>query len=71
MAWGVKNLTVSMRLWVQPLASLTGLKIWHCHKLWHRSQMWLGSGIAVAWVGWQLAQELPDRVGVALKQQLK
>ena len=33
--------------------------------------MWLGSGIAVAWVGWQLAQELPDRVGVALKQQQK
>ena len=22
----------------------------HCHKLWHRSQMWLGSCVAVAMV---------------------
>ena len=26
----------------------SGLKILHCHELWHRLQMWLGSGIAVA-----------------------
>ena len=24
------------------------VKDWHCHKLWCRLQMWLGSGIAVA-----------------------
>ena len=32
----------SMRTWVQSLARLSGLKIWHCHELW------LGSGAAVA-----------------------
>ena len=29
-------------------ASLSRLRIWHCHKLQHRSKMQLGSGIAVA-----------------------
>ena len=24
------------------------LRIWHCHKLWHRSQMRIESGVAVA-----------------------
>ena len=28
------------------LASLSGLRIWHCCELW--SKMWLGSGVAVA-----------------------
>ena len=27
---------------------ISGLRIWHCHELWCRSQMWLRSGIAVA-----------------------
>ena len=39
---------VSMRMWVQSLPSLSGSEIWRCHELWCRSQMWLGSGIAVA-----------------------
>ena len=39
---------VSMIMWVQSLASLSGLRIWHCCKLWHRSQMQLGSGVALA-----------------------
>ena len=39
---------VSVRVWVLSLASLSGLRIWCCHKLQCRSQMWLGSGIAVA-----------------------
>ena len=30
------------------LASLSGLRIRHCHELWCRSQMWLGSHVAVA-----------------------
>ena len=32
-----------MRLWVRSPASLRGLRIWHCHELWCRSQMRLGS----------------------------
>ena len=38
----------SMRMWVQFLASLSGLRIWHCCKMPHRLQMQLISGIAVA-----------------------
>ena len=38
----------TMRLQVPSLASLSALRIWHCRELWCRSQMWLGSGIAVA-----------------------
>ena len=38
----------TMRLRVQSLASGSGLRIWHCHKLWCRSQTWLRSGVAVA-----------------------
>ena len=39
---------VFMRMWVQSLAWLCGLRIWHCCELWYRSQMWLRSCIAVA-----------------------
>jgi len=39
---------VSMRTQVRSLASLSGLRIQCCRELWCRSQMWLGSGIAVA-----------------------
>ena len=38
----------TMRLQVWSLASLSGLKIWRCHELWYRLQMWLRSGTAVA-----------------------
>ena len=38
----------TMRLRVQSLASLSGLRIWHCHELWCRLQMWLRSCVAVA-----------------------
>ena len=37
-----------MRLWVQSLASLGGLRIQHCRELWCRSQTRLGSHVAVA-----------------------
>ena len=40
----------TMRLQVQSLALLTGLRIQHCHDLWCRLQMWLGSSVAVALV---------------------
>ena len=38
----------AMRLWVWSLASVCGLRIWHCCELWYRLQTWLGSGVAVA-----------------------
>ena len=44
MVQGVKNPTVSVRRWVQSLASLSWLKIWCCHKQRHRWQMRLRSG---------------------------
>ena len=44
----------SMRPQVQSLASLSGLRIQRCRELWCRSQMWLGSGVAVAVLGQQL-----------------
>ena len=40
----------NLSLWVQSLASLSGLRAWHCHELWCGSQTWLGSGIAMALV---------------------
>ena len=39
---------VSMRMWVRALASVSGLRIRHCHKLKCRSRAWLRSGVAVA-----------------------
>ena len=41
---------VSMRMRVWFLASLSGLRIWHCHELFCRSQTQLRSGVAVAMV---------------------
>jgi len=37
-----------MRLWVQSLALLSGLRIRRCHELCYRLQTWLRSCIAVA-----------------------
>ena len=37
-----------MKLWVQSLASLSGLRSQCCYKLWNRSQMQLGSSMAMA-----------------------
>ena len=39
---------VSMKMWVRPLASLSGLRIQRCHELWSGWQMCLGSRVAVA-----------------------
>ena len=68
----------SMRMRVQSLASLSGLRIWHCHELWYRSQMWLGSGVlwllcrlAAAALIQALAWEHPYATGVALKSKKK
>ena len=63
-----------MRLWVQSLASLSGLRIWRGCELGCRLQIQLGSCVAVAvvYVGAvarirPLAWEPPYAVGVALK----
>ena len=38
----------TVRLQVQPLAPLSGLRIWCHHELWYRWQTQLGCGVAVA-----------------------
>ena len=44
-----KQITLEpMRLQILSQALLSGLRIWHCHELWCRSQTWLRSGVAVA-----------------------
>ena len=62
----------SLRMQVQSLALLSALRIWHCFKLWCRSQMQLGSCIAVAVhrpaaaaLIWPLVWEPPYAMGVA------
>ena len=49
MAQWVKKLTFfSVRMWVQSLTLLSGLRISRCCKLLRGSQIWLRSGVAVA-----------------------
>ena len=48
--WWCSRNHATMRLQVQSLASLSGLRIWHCCELWCRLQARLGSGVAVALV---------------------
>ena len=38
----------SVRIRVQSLALLNGIRIWRCHELWYSSQMRLGFHFAVA-----------------------
>ena len=52
----VKSDTVSTQIWIQMLASLSGLMIQHCHELQCRSQTRLGSCVAVAVVQAQQLQ---------------
>ena len=63
----------TMRLSVRFLASLSGLRIWHCHELWCRLKVRLGSGVAMLWCRLAaialirpLALEPPYAAGVAL-----
>ena len=40
-----------MRMQIQSLVSLSGLRIWHCCELWYKLQMQLRTGaVAVLWV---------------------
>ena len=60
-----------MRLWVQSLALLSGLRIWCCCELWCRLLLWLWRRpAAVALVG-PLAREPPYATGVALEKTKK
>ena len=59
---GLRIQLVSMRMCVQSLASINGLRIRCCHELQRRSQMWLISYVAIA------AWELPYGMGAALKR---
>ena len=61
-----------MRMQVRSLASINGLRIQGCHELWCRSQMPLGSCVAVAVALIQLlAWELPYAIPVSLKNKTK
>ena len=69
---GLWTRRVSMRMWFQSLASLSGLRIWPCCERWCRLQTWLGScgAIAVAPIR-PLAWKLPYATDAALKSQKK
>ena len=65
----------TMRLWVQSLALLSRLRIWHCHELWYIGRR-LGSDLLLLWLWCRpaavapirgLAWEPPYAMGVALK----
>ena len=60
--------TMSFQVWSP--ASLIGLRIWHCHELWCRSQTWFRSGVAVVATALirPLDWELPYAEGAALKR---
>ena len=67
----------NMRLWVWSLASLKGLRIWCCNKLWCRLQMRLGYYILWLWRKPEavvpirpLACEPPYATGAALKSKI-
>ena len=72
---------VTMRLQVRSLASLSGLRIQHCHELWSRSQMQLRScdpGLLWLWCRpaavapiQHLAWELPHATVTSPKKQSK
>ena len=51
---------VSMRMWDRSLASLNGLRIWHCHELECRSQTPLDSRVAVTQAGSYSSDSTPS-----------
>ena len=68
---------LSMRMRVQSLVSLSGLRFWCCGELWCRSETWFRSHItiwrrvAAAAPIWPLAWKLPYVIGAALKSKNK
>ena len=66
----------TMRLQVQSLALLGGLRIWRCCGLWCKSQAWFGSCVAVALAGAYSSDltpslEPPYAMGTALEKARK
>ena len=64
---GQQTQLASMRTQVQSLASLSGLRIWRCHEVQCRSQMWLRSCVAMAVVqagSW--SSDLTPRLGTSI-----
>ena len=49
MAQWLINLTRNHEVVGSIPVSLSGLRIWYCHKLWCRWQTWLGSDVAWLW----------------------
>ena len=66
---------VSMRPWVRSLASLRGLKIWHCHELCRcgldLALLWLWCRLAAVPLSQLLAWERPYAAGVDLRRKKK
>ena len=63
---------VSMRMWVWSLASLSGLRIQSCCELWCRSQMQLGSLVAVAMVqASNCTSDLTPSLGISVLTQVQ
>jgi len=58
----------TMRLRVRSLASLSGLRIWHCCELWCRLQTWLWYRLAATALIGPLAWEPPYATGAALEK---
>ena len=57
----------SIRMCVQSVALLSGLRIWRCHKLWCRSQMRLGSDVAaVAAEAGSCSSDLTPSMGTSI-----
>ena len=74
-----RNLTRNHEV-VGLIPGLSGLRVWHCHELWCRSQTWLRADLVLLWL-WHrpaavdliqlLAWEPPYGVGAALKKKIK
>ena len=60
---------VTMKTQFRSLASVSGLRMWHCNELWCRAQIWrcCVCGIGIPPLAW----ELPYAAGVALKRHTK
>ena len=72
---GLHTQIVSMRMQIQYLALLSGLRIWHCRELWcsSQTQLWSGVNVTVRRLAatppiWPLAWEPPYAMGVAFKK---
>ena len=70
---GLRNQRVSIRMWLQSLTSLSGLRICNCHELWCRLQTQLESVLLWLWCRPMrpLDWEFPYAAGEALRGKKK